>query len=288
MSSPLEVFSDLSERLHYNLPDFPLYVREDTLHRYGYAAACHWHPDLEFILIRDGAMDYFVNGKTVHIAAHHGIFVNSRRLHYGFSTAKADCSFVAVVIHPALLSESSHAVKAYLDQKFGSDSDDFLLLDPEIAWQREALLLVSRIYDEMHRATLNPLRLLAQAVFLCADMGDHVQQVPGYLPDDQLRTIVLKMTGFIQRHYDTKITLDDIAASGAVCRSRCCELFNKYVGQTPNTYLMRYRITKSCEMLRETNRSICEIAIGCGFQSASYFSYVFRKETGSVPQDYRK
>ncbi len=288
MRSPLEVFSDLSERLHYNLPDFPLYVRKDRLLRYGYAAACHWHPDLEFILVLDGAMDFFVNGKTVHIDTNNGIFVNSRRLHYGFSPDKGNCTFIAVVIHPVLLSENSHAVKVYLDKKFGSDTDDFILLSPQIDWQQEALLLLIQIYNEMHECSHNPLRLLSQAVFLCANMGDHVQESSGFRMDYPLQTIIWEMTEFIHGHYDSKITLDDIAASGAVCRSKCCELFNKYVGQTPNTYLMRYRITKSCDMLRETNRTVCDIAITCGFQTASYFSYVFRKETGLAPQDYRK
>ncbi|ANS74669.1 hypothetical protein AWM70_08780 [Paenibacillus yonginensis] len=65
-------------------------------------------------------------------------------------------------------------------------------------------------------------------------------------------------------------------------------MFNKYIGQTPNTYLMRYRIAKSREMLVESTRTICEIAMTCGFQSPSYFAYVFRKETGLTPQDYRK
>ena len=95
------------------------------------------------------------------------------------------------------------------------------------------------------------------------------------------------MTGFIHQHYGARITLDDIAASGAVCRSRCCELFRKYAEQTPNTYLLRYRITKSREMLHETNRTILEIELSCGFQSASYFSSVFHRETGLTPQDYR-
>lgn len=51
---------------------------------------------------------------------------------------------------------------------------------------------------------------------------------------------------------------------------------------------LKYRITKSCDMLRETNRTVCDIAITCGFQSPSYSSYVFRSETGLTPQDYRK
>ncbi|WP_442913672.1 helix-turn-helix domain-containing protein [Lacrimispora sp.] len=55
-----------------------------------------------------------------------------------------------------------------------------------------------------------------------------------------------------------------------------------------NNYLFQYRIQKGREMLRETKRPICEIAIACGFQTASYFSYVFRKEMGIIPQDFRK
>ncbi|GHV18334.1 hypothetical protein FACS189493_7630 [Spirochaetia bacterium] len=265
MGSPLEVFSDLSERLHYNLPDFPLYVRKDELRRYGYTAACHWHTDLEFILALDGSMDYFVNGKTVHINAHNGIFVNSKRLHYGFSADKTDCSFLAVVINPVLLLESSPSIKTYLEKKFGGHTDDFLLLNPDSAWQKKALVLLSRIYDEMGNTRggiRNPLRVLSRAVSLCADMGDHIQPVSGNRIDDRTRAAVWKMTGFIHQHYDTRITLDDIAASGAVCRSKCCELFKKYAEQTPNTYLLRYRITQSREMLRETNRTISEISRG--------------------------
>jgi AraC family transcriptional regulator, melibiose operon regulatory protein len=289
MSTKLEVFSDLSERLHYNLTDFPLYVRKGALNQFDlYAAACHWHPDLEFILVLDGAMEYFVNGETVLIERGNGIFVNSKRLHYGFSTDKRDCSFIVVAIHPSLLGESTHVGKVYLDEKFGTDTEDYILLTPQSSWKNELLLSLNQIYNEMNKNTGNPLRLLSQATSLCASIGDHIQRVSGHLNDDQAWIAVWKMTGFIHHHYDHKLTLDDIAAAGSICRSSCCELFSKYIGQTPNTYLVRYRIQKSCQMLLETNRSVSEIAMVCGFQSPSYFSYVFRKEMGLTPQDYRK
>jgi len=54
----LEIFSDMSERLKYNLLGFPLYVRRGGLRNFARYAACHWHPDLEFILVLDGAMGY--------------------------------------------------------------------------------------------------------------------------------------------------------------------------------------------------------------------------------------
>ncbi len=289
MSIELEVFSDLSERLNYNLPDFPLYVRKGALRQFDrYAAACHWHPDLEFILVLDGEMEYFINGETVIIETGNGIFVNSKRLHNGFSTNKVNCCFIVVAIHPSLLGENTYTGKAYLDDKFGPKTEDFILLTPQISWKNEILLALDQIYNEMNNDTCNPLRLLSQATSLCACIGDHIQYAPGHLNDDQSWMAVRNMTGFIHHHYDVKITLDDIAAAGSICRSRCCELFNKYMGQTPNTYLVRYRIQKSCETLLESNRSISEISMVCGFQSPSYFSYVFRKETGLTPQDYRK
>ncbi|ANS74668.1 hypothetical protein AWM70_08775 [Paenibacillus yonginensis] len=74
--------------------------------------------------------------------------------------------------------------------------------------------MVRQIYEEMHSETRNPLRLLSQAVSLCAQLGDHVQQNPSDRAKEWFRTTLWKMTGFIQQHYDTKITLEDVAASG--------------------------------------------------------------------------
>ncbi|MEC0093906.1 AraC family transcriptional regulator [Paenibacillus macquariensis] len=289
MRTELEVFSDLSERLDYNLPNFQLYVRKGPLHQFDrYAAACHWHPDLEFILVLDGSMNFFVNGNTVHIDEGKGIFVNSKRLHYAYSPDMTDCSFIVVAIHPSLIGRDTWEGKEYWEEKFGPNSEDYLLLTDQLQWQREVLQALNQIYNEMHSTARNPFRLLSQAMAICAYMGDHLKEISGHLANDQLSATIWKMTGFIHQHYENKIMLDDIAAAGSVCRSRCCELLGHYVGQSPNSYLIRYRIQKSCEMLQETDRTISEIASSSGFQSASYFSYAFRKEIGVVPQAYRK
>lgn len=284
MDSALEVFSDLSERLNYNLPDFPLYVRKGTLIQFDrYSASCHWHSDLEFIVVLHGAMEYFINGQTVTIEKGNGIFVNSKRLHYGFSSNKTNCSYIVTAIHPSLLGENAYASKVYFEEKFGSSTEDFLLINSETIWQKEILLMLNSIYNEMNEGIPNPLRLLSQAASLCALIGDHLHPDSSRFADYKSWLALGKMTNFIHRNYDKKITLNEIAYAGAICRSRCCELFSSYIDQTPNNYLNQYRIKKSCEMLKETDRSISEIALACGFLTPSYFSYAFRKEMGIVP-----
>lgn len=284
----LDVFSDFSEKLNYNRPNFPLYVRSGTLRLYDkFTVACHWHPDLEFILVLDGSMEYFVNGKIQHLEANEGIFVNSKRLHYNYSENQTDSTFIVVVIHPILLGDQTLAGKEYFDAKFGASVCDFIHLTDHTQWQSEILRDVRHMYDEMNHSDVDFLSLLAQAVSLCAMIGRQIESSHTTPEAKQAWPIIWNMTSFIHKKYDEKITLDDIAFAGSVCRSKCCELFMKHIGQTPNAYVTRYRIHISGQMLRESNRSITEIALACGFQNASYFAQVFRKETGFSPKQYR-
>ena len=149
---------------------------------------------------------------------------------------------MVVAIHPSLLGENTHLSKIFLEEKFGAGTEDFILLTPQIPWKKEVIALLHQLFNEINKNIDNPLRLLAQANSICSYIGVHIQKISNHLNEDASWLAIWKMTGFIQDHYDLKITLDDIAAARSICRSRCCELFNKYIGQTPNTYLVRYRI----------------------------------------------
>lgn len=287
MDSPLHVLSDLSERLQYNFTGFPLYVKKDKLSRYGYEALCHWHPDLEFIYIADGTMDYFINGKKVRIRQGQGIFVNSRRLHYGFSEQKDECTFIALVIHPSLFTNSFDGAKAFAEQKFGFDNIDYMLLYPHVLWHKKIIDSIEQLYQEMNSAPLNPLRLLSKAILICADMGEHIETAENNGKNNDIQMAFLKMTEYIHNNYKEKLTIDKIANAGAVCRSKGCLLFQQYARMTPTMYLTKYRLSKSAELLRDTELSITEISLLCGFQSPSYYISLFKRETGQTPLHYR-
>ncbi|MDR1654387.1 MAG: helix-turn-helix transcriptional regulator, partial [Treponema sp.] len=94
--------------------------------------------------------------------------------------------------------------------------------------------------------------------------------------------------GFIHTHYAEKITLDDIAGAGMMCRSKCCRLFRQTLHQTAIEYLHHYRIRKSLDLLRETDLGITGISEACGFNGASYYTEVFTKIMGTSPRNYRR
>ena len=87
MNDPItKVMQDASEIVRYDEVGIPLYIREGLLSSYpDHRALCHWHEDIEWVQIRSGQMNYYINGKRVLLNAGEAIIVNSRQMHYGYS-----------------------------------------------------------------------------------------------------------------------------------------------------------------------------------------------------------
>lgn len=97
-----------------------------------------------------------------------------------------------------------------------------------------------------------------------------------------------RMILYIQDHYKEPISLQDIASSAPCCKSKCSKLFSEYLKEPPVTYLIKYRLNKSCVLLTTTDSSSTEIALECGFNGVSYFCEIFKKYYGLSPLEYRE
>ena len=95
------------------------------------------------------------------------------------------------------------------------------------------------------------------------------------------------MVSFIYENYQENISLTQIAASAGVCRNKCCQLFRKYIKQTPIDFLNSYRLEKSKYLLQNSSYTITQIAFQCGFNSVSYYIELFRRSNKCTPRQYR-
>ena len=96
------------------------------------------------------------------------------------------------------------------------------------------------------------------------------------------------MVSYIYSHYSESINLDEIAAAGKVCRNKCCQIFRRYLNQSPIDFLNHYRLEVSCPLLNNTKLSIAEICTACGFNHQSYYSKIFLRTYSCSPRDFRK
>jgi YesN/AraC family two-component response regulator len=93
---------------------------------------------------------------------------------------------------------------------------------------------------------------------------------------------------YIDRHFQSKIRLDDLSRASGLSTQHFVYLFKKDVGETFKPYLKRLRIRKSQELMLDPYVSITEICLGVGYQDLTTFERDFKRVTNMTPRDYRK
>ena len=93
---------------------------------------------------------------------------------------------------------------------------------------------------------------------------------------------------YIQNNYHYGIRVSDIADYVGVTRGYLHTLFTKSLSQSPQEYLVSYRITRAQQLLEITDLAVEGVAQSCGYSDPLVFSKLFKKKTGKTPSAYRR
>lgn len=91
----------------------------------------------------------------------------------------------------------------------------------------------------------------------------------------------------IRNDYAQKITVDELASLCNISKYHFCRIFKKVTSLSAVNYQTEYRLQVADILLKNTDKSITEIAILCGFEDACYFSRCYKKHTGVSPKQNR-
>ena len=98
---------------------------------------------------------------------------------------------------------------------------------------------------------------------------------------------VRQIRQYLSQQYVRRITLDDLSRLTGLNKFYFQKLFKRYVGLTPNEYLLLTRITQGKRLLRESSRTVSQIARDVGIGSVSHFIRLFREQEKITPNAYR-
>lgn len=93
---------------------------------------------------------------------------------------------------------------------------------------------------------------------------------------------------FIEQNYALPLTVEDMAGRCNLDRSYFGKIFKETMGQSPQEFLIRYRMTKAAELLKLSDLSIGEISIRVGYPNQLHFSRAFKKVFDVSPRTYRQ
>jgi YesN/AraC family two-component response regulator len=102
------------------------------------------------------------------------------------------------------------------------------------------------------------------------------------------RRLVRLAMAYLHEHYPESISRWDLAQHVCISEDYLTYCFRQELGTTPMQYLQRYRVNQAKLLLKNSQKSITEIALAVGFTDSGYFSRVFNRQTGMSPEAFRR
>jgi transcriptional regulator GlxA family with amidase domain len=92
----------------------------------------------------------------------------------------------------------------------------------------------------------------------------------------------------IDRDFAEQLDVPALAREAHASRAHFVRSFKKAFGETPHRYLLRRRVERAKELLRNTRLSVTEVSIAVGFRSLGSFSTAFHQLIGESPRAYAR
>ncbi|MGG8097853.1 AraC family transcriptional regulator [Klebsiella aerogenes] len=151
----------------------------------------------------------------------------------------------------------------------------------------EHAAFIERILEQFQRLEGTGQATASEVAFLVMQLMTFLPEQPQRYPPRQ-QTVASRIMNWIEAHYASKFSLDQLACDLGLSRSYTSRVFRQQTGGNIHEYLLTRRIKRSCDLLRNSDESIDAIALAVGFGEVTYFITCFKKMMRQTPLQYRK
>jgi|GEM_PF-5932136 len=99
--------------------------------------------------------------------------------------------------------------------------------------------------------------------------------------------IVENIMSYVRDNYDKVMSLENIAREVRLSPSHVGKIFKMETGVTIFDFVIKTKIDKAKEYLKDIRYNISEVATKTGYMDTKYFAKLFKKQTGLTPSEYR-
>lgn len=303
---------NFQELIQHGKADFPIQYYVNSLHLAGNSVPLHWHPNLEFFVVHCGKVHVQAGNSNITLEQGDGIFLNTNCLHSYESCGGEPCYCPNVVFQPEFIAPVNSVINTRYVMPLTLNSQlPYVVLNRGTDWQRNILECLDRVFSMLQQyGELGSYGEVPRLEYVsspgereCFEIRVHceinkawellyshrgeIELSPVVKNEHVLQIRMQKMICYIQEHYAEDVSLQDIANSASISRSEASRCFQSYLHTSPVNYLLKYRVERSMQLLRDNNMTVEAVALECGFSSSAYFCKLFRSHTGMTPKQYR-
>lgn len=246
-------------------------------------APLHYHPEYELVTATTGKIFVKIEKEEYVLREGECLLVPPSGLHMIWGEPGEKKGFFAVVFSNRFLAEEKERIDAKYFQgvRRGEIRLAVRLPDPcgeKLLKLKEVFAVKQFGYELCIKADV--LWIMAKAF----ELSERSALAEKRFPHQEVK----KALDYVAEHFNEEITLQDLAEETGMSREHFCRMFSEIASVSPIVYVNRFRVKKSLEYLRDSDKTIQQISDICGFGSASYYNRIFKKYMGQTPKEYRK
>lgn len=185
--------------------------------------------------------------------------------------------------NPPELLNNSNIFKTILPQKFCQNNSPFFL-----AGNEHTESIFSAFYDQPEELQLpyQKLKVLELLLYLVKTELTINQRLSEYQAEQIC--IVRKIHDQLIQHMEQRITIEELSRQYLINPTTLKAAFKSIYGTSIAAHIKEHRMEQAAKMLRESDKSVAEIAKAVGYDSQSRFTAAFKTFFQSLPKEYRK
>ncbi|HAB17803.1 MAG TPA: helix-turn-helix transcriptional regulator [Verrucomicrobiota bacterium] len=296
---PHNIAAQLDARGHYQVdltPEFPLSIKLFHYSSRRHTRGQTWHERLELFVPLDGPARFRMGDQLVLLERGNMLVVDNLKLHHvvdfpGFNTRVVVVSFQPEFIYSLGSPSGDYTFLLPFYSKLDRQphvlrADDEATPCAQVALAR--LLEIFFGHDERQFVQAGSKAYLLELLYHLSRQFRASDVLKWEFMRQQQRSLRLKkLFDRIQTSFADKLSVSQAAWLVAMSPAAFMKAFKQVAGMTLVSYLNHVRLARAAQLLRETDRSVADIAAETGFSDQSYFDRRFKKSFGMAPKHFR-
>lgn len=248
----------------------------------------HWHDLLEINLVIRGELEVVRNNRNFNVSSGEMIVLNRDDIHAINSRSE---DLVYVQMHLDLEKYNEYIPEIWTNLFYCTPEENDLISMNLKREMRSHISSILRLMGEVARDVDAEKKILYYSIDILSSLKMAFQariDPKGHGLNNEQIARVWKAIDYIYDNCHRKLTLHEVAQQIYVSDDYLTRLLKKNNGMGFEQFLSFVRAELSVKLLLNTEMSISDIALECGFSALRYYNAAFLKNYGCTPAEYRK
>ncbi|NLK75012.1 MAG: AraC family transcriptional regulator [Clostridiales bacterium] len=252
------------------------YVKHDSNHQ---MPKPHYHNFYELYILEQGEHKILINDTIYQMKSYDVALYKPNVFHKSLGNSGCARTCIYFTEQFLLLYFTERAVKSLL---YCFEKEIITLNQDIFASVKKRMLLLEK--EDIEAPNNRIFIYLADILNILNDSKENVREEHITSSNENFAQIL----SYINQNYNKINRIDEIAERFYISKYHLCHMFKKITGLTLIQYLNKIKIQNACDMLANTDLSILDIGVACGFNSSMYFCKVFKQTLAITPSEFRK